>query len=121
MVCLNPGMICPVTGKSEGSLGRFSLPVPVELCVCPVFVPTVTLGAVRSMLTMGASGEKYISVALESTIPVTCKEDVFVLVVMTGLKLLVLVNGSLDILKTLFVLNVPHRHKALRQPGGRLP
>ena len=32
--------------------------VPAELCVCPVSVPTVTLGAERSMLTMGASAEK---------------------------------------------------------------
>ena len=28
-VCLNPGMICPVTGNLEGSLGRFNPPVPV--------------------------------------------------------------------------------------------
>ena len=57
-VCLNPGMICPVTGKSEGSLGRFNSPVPVELCVWPVAVPTVTLGAEQSMLTMEASAKK---------------------------------------------------------------
>ena len=50
--------------------------------------------------------------------PVACKEDVYGLVVMAGLKLAVLVNGSLDFLK-LCVLNVPHRHKALLQPGGR--
>ena len=57
-VCLNPGMKCPVTGKSYGSLGRFNSPVPAELCVCPVAVPTVTLGAERYMFTMGASEEK---------------------------------------------------------------
>ena len=52
--------------------------------------------------------------------PVACKEDVHLLVVKTGLKLAVLVNGSLlDFLK-LLVLSVPHRHKALLQPGGRL-
>ena len=62
-VCLNLGMICPVTGKSYGGLGIFSSPVPTELCVCPVAVPTVTLGAERSMLTMGASAEKYMSVS----------------------------------------------------------
>ena len=57
-VCLNPGMICPVTGKLEGSLGRFNSPVPVEFCVWTVAVPKVTLWAERSMLTMGASAEK---------------------------------------------------------------
>ena len=48
-VCLNPVMICPVTGKLAGSLGRLSLPVPVESWVWPVAVPTVTFGAVRSI------------------------------------------------------------------------
>ena len=57
-VCINPGMICPVTGKLAGSLGRFSSFVPVESWVWPVAVPTVTFGAVRSMLTIGASAEK---------------------------------------------------------------
>ena len=57
-VCLNPGMICPVTGKLAGSLRILSLPVPVESWVWPVAVPTVTYGAVRSMLTIGASAEK---------------------------------------------------------------
>ena len=59
------------------------------------------------------------SVSLESIMPVDCKEDVYGLVVMAGLKLAVLVNGSLDFLK-LLVLTVPHRHKALLQPGGHL-
>ena len=35
-------------------------------------VPTVTFGAEQSTLTMGASAEKYISVAPESTMPVAC-------------------------------------------------
>ena len=69
--------------------------MPVELYVCPVAVPTVTLGAARSMLTMGSSVEKYMSVAPESTIPVACKEGVCFL--LEGLKLSVLVNGSLDL------------------------
>ena len=64
----------------------FNSPVPVELCFCPVAVPTVTLGSARSMLTMGASAEKYMSVAPESTMPVACKQDVCFLVVMAGLK-----------------------------------
>ena len=29
-VCRNPGMICPVTGKPEGRVGRFNSPVPVD-------------------------------------------------------------------------------------------
>ena len=45
-------------GESEGSLGGFTSPVPAELCVFPVAFPTVTLGAERSMFTMGASAEK---------------------------------------------------------------
>ena len=94
--------------------------MPAELCFCPVAVPTVTLGAARSMLTMGALAEKYMSVAPESTMTVACKEDICLLVVMARLKLELLVNGSLDFLKTLLVLTVPHRHKALRQPWGRL-
>ena len=57
-VCLNTGMICPVTSKSERILGRFNSPVTVELCVWPVAVPTVTLGAERSMFTLGMSAEK---------------------------------------------------------------
>ena len=92
--------------------------MPAELCFCPVALPTVTLGAAWSMLTMGASAEKYMSVSPESTMPVACKENVFFLVVMAGLKLAVLVNVYLDFLKKLLVLTVPHRHNALRQPGG---
>ena len=56
-VCQNPGMICPVTGNPEVSYGIFNFPVPVEFCDWPVAVPTVTFGAERSMLTMGASVE----------------------------------------------------------------
>ena len=59
------------------------------------------------------------SVALESSMMVACKEDLYGLVVIVGLKLAVLVYGSLDFLK-LLVLTVPHRHKALLQPGGHL-
>ena len=59
------------------------------------------------------------SVAPEYIMPVTCKEVVYGIVVMVGLKLAALVNGYLDFLK-LLVLTVPHRHKALLRPGGRL-
>ena len=36
----------------------FNSPVPAEIFVCPVAVPKVTLGAERSMFTMGALAEK---------------------------------------------------------------
>ena len=72
------------------------------------------------MLTMGASAEKYISLAPESIVPVACKEDLYWLVVKAVLKLAVLVNGLLlDFLK-LLVFSIPHRHKTLLQPGGGL-
>ena len=61
------------------------------------------------------------SVAPESIMLVDCKEDVYGLVFMAGLKLAVLVNWYLDFLKLkLCVLTFPHRHKALLQPGGLL-
>ena len=65
-------MIFPVTGNPEGSLGKFNSPVPMDCWDWPVAVLTVTFGAERLMLTMGASLEKYISVAPESTMPVAC-------------------------------------------------
>ena len=54
-VCLNPGMICPVTGNPEGSLGKFNSHVPMDCCDWPVSVPTVTFRANMLTLTMGAS------------------------------------------------------------------
>ena len=51
--------------------------------------------------------------------PVAFNEDLYWLVVMVGLKLAALVNGSLDFLK-LLVLTVPRHHKALLQPEGGL-
>ena len=71
-VCRNLGMICPVTGNPEGIWRRFNSPVSVDFWDRPVAVPTFTFGAERSMLTMGASAEKWISVAPESTMPVAC-------------------------------------------------
>ena len=60
------------------------------------------------------------SVSPEYIMPVACMEELYRLVVKTGLKLEVCVKGSLlDFLK-LLVLSVPHRHKALLQPGERL-
>ena len=53
-----PGIICPVIGNTDESWGKFKSPVPVDFCDWPVAVPTLTLGAERSMLTMGASAAK---------------------------------------------------------------
>ena len=65
-----PVIICPVIGNPDGRWGKFKAPVPVHCCVCPVGVPTLTVGDKRSMLTMGASAAKYMSLAPESTMPV---------------------------------------------------
>ena len=53
-----PVIICPVIGNTDGSWGKFKSPVPVDCCVWPVAVPTLTLGDERSTLTMGASAAK---------------------------------------------------------------
>ena len=52
--------------------------------------------------------------------PVACMVDLYWLVVKVGLKLEVLVKGSLLDFLNLLVLSVPHSHKAVLQPGGRL-
>ena len=65
-----PGMRCPLVINSDRRLGKAKLLVPADCCVYPVDVPTATLGAARSMLNTGASTEKYMSVAPESTMPV---------------------------------------------------
>ena len=66
------------------------------------------------MLTMGASAEKYMYVAPESTMPVACMEVEFILLfVMVGLYPAVLINVYLDSIKLLFLLTVPHTHTQL--------
>ena len=60
------------------------------------------------------------SASPEYIIPVACKEDVYWLVVKAGLKLAVLVNGSLLNFLKLLVISVHNRHKSLLQPGGSL-
>ena len=57
-------------GNPDGRWGKFKSPVPIDCCVCPVAVPTLTVGTERSVLTMGESAAKYMSVAPESTMPV---------------------------------------------------
>ena len=56
--------------NSNGRWGKAKFTVPADCCVCPVAVPTVTLGVAWSMLTTGALAAKYMSVAPESTMPV---------------------------------------------------
>ena len=48
----------PCDWEIGGQLGEISSPVTLESWVWTVAVPTVTFGAVRSMLTIGASAEK---------------------------------------------------------------
>ena len=57
-------------GNPDGIWGKFKSPVPVDSCDWPVAVPNLTFGAERSTLTMGSSAEKWMSVALESTMPI---------------------------------------------------
>ena len=54
------------------------LPVPEDFFVCPVNVPTVTFGAARYILTIGASVVNYMSVAPESTMSVAFLVEHFV-------------------------------------------
>ena len=56
-------------GNSDGRWVKAQLPVPVDFCVCPVDVRTVTFGAARSMLTTGSCVAKYMLVVPESTMP----------------------------------------------------
>ena len=42
----------------------------MDCCIFPIALPTMTFSAARYMLTTGASVEKYMSVAPESTMPV---------------------------------------------------
>ena len=65
-----PVMSCPLIGNPEGIWGKSKSPVPVYCWVFPVAVPTLTFGDKRSMLTIGESVEKYMSVSPESTMPV---------------------------------------------------
>ena len=53
-----PGMRFPLIGNPDGVWGKSKCPVPVDCWVFPVAVPTLTFGAERSMLTLGASAEK---------------------------------------------------------------
>ena len=123
-LCRNPGMICPVTGNPEGSFGRFNSHVPCDCWDWPVDVPTDIFGAERSTLNMGVYAERYISVASELTMPVACGLWLLCLlcrlVFRVGLKLALCCKSSLLEVLNLFMLPVPHRQKALIQPGGHL-
>ena len=140
-----PGMRCPLVINSDRRLGKAKLLVPADCCVYPVDVPTATLGAARSMLNTGASTEKYMSVAPESTMPVVLfwsarlqslwvqlsvnllmsgKGECGYVELRVGLKLaVVVINISMRVsLDSFFaaLLTVPHRHNPIFQLGGRL-
>ena len=56
----------------------------------------------------------------ESIMPVACIVDLYWLDVTVGLKLAVCVKGSLLDVLNLLLTSVPHRHKVLLQPVGRM-
>ena len=51
-------MRCPLIGNPDGRWVNYKSPVTVDCWVWPVAMPTLTFGAERSMLTIGASVEK---------------------------------------------------------------
>ena len=59
----NPGMRCPLVGNYNGIWGKAKFPIPADYCVCPVSVPSVTLGAAKYMFTTGVLAENYMPVA----------------------------------------------------------
>ena len=65
------GMIWPVLGNVLGRFGSASLPVPADDLTCPVAVPTLIRGASGLTSRIGASSEKYMLLAPESTIAVS--------------------------------------------------
>ena len=65
-----PGIRCTLIGNTDGRWGKSNYPVPVDCWVFPVALPTLNFGAERSMLTIRASVEKWMSIAPESTMPV---------------------------------------------------
>ena len=53
-----PDTRCTLIGNPDGRWGKSKSPVPVDFWVCPVDMPTLTFGSVRSMLTTRESVEK---------------------------------------------------------------
>ena len=89
-----PGMRCPLVGNSDGIWGKVKLPVPADCCVCPVAVPTVTLGAAWSMLSTRESVAKYMLVAPESTLPVALFRSVHLRSLWVQLAVNLLMSGK---------------------------
>ena len=82
----------------------------VECCTCPVAVPTDIAGAAGLMLVTGDFGAKYRPDAPESTIAVDDNGG--------GLQL-VDCNFLLALNLATYLVEIPLRHKPLRQPAGR--
>ena len=91
-----PGMRCTFVENSNGRWGKAKFTVPADCCVCPVAVPTVTLGVAWSMFTTGALAAKYMLVAPESTMPVLlfCSARLRSLWVQLAIKLLMSGEGD---------------------------
>ena len=53
-----PGIRWPVINNTYWRWSKFKSPVLVDFWVCPVAVPTLTVGAKRLMLNMGKSAAK---------------------------------------------------------------
>ena len=91
-----PGMRCLLVINSDGRWGKAKFTVPADCCVCPVAAPTVILGTARSMLITGELAENYMSIALESTMPVVlfCSARLRILWVQLAVNLLMSGKGK---------------------------
>ena len=87
-------MRCPLVGNSNRIWGKAKFPIPTECCVCPVSVPTVTLGAAQSVLTTGALAANYMSVAPESTMPVALFQSSYLQSLWVQLAINLLMSGK---------------------------
>ena len=89
-----PGMRCSLVGNSDRRWGKSKLTVPADCCGLTVVVPTVTLGAARSMLNTGESAAKYMSVAPESTMPVALFQNARFRILWVQLAVNLLMSGK---------------------------
>ena len=69
-VLVKDGMMYPVLGKSSANCGIGRVAFAVDVSTCPLYVPTLIVAALVSVVPCGAVGEMYRCVELESTITV---------------------------------------------------